>query len=223
VDENIAGRGSRSCCASESCDERPRLVAGALRLEYATVAWNVVEGLVAVAAARAAGSIALLGFGIDSFVETTSGAILIWRLRAERETSHAEEIERLDRTAHRLVGLSLFALAAYILVDATTALWAGERPSASWIGIAVTTLSIGVMWWLARAKRRAAVALGSRALEADSFQTTACWWLSLITLGGVGLNTLLGWWWADPVAAIGMTWFLIQEGRGAWRGEDCCD
>jgi divalent metal cation (Fe/Co/Zn/Cd) transporter len=79
------------------------------------------------------------------------------------------------------------------------------------------------MWWLARAKRRAASALGSRALEADAFQTTACWWLSLITLSGVGLNTLAGWWWADPVAALAMTWFLVREGREAWRGEDCCE
>ena len=86
----------------------------------------------------------------------------------------------------------------------------------------VTTISLGVMWWLARAKRRIAIALGSRALEADSFQTTACWWLSLITLTGVGLNALVGWWWADPVAALAMTWFLVREGREAWRGDDCC-
>ncbi len=125
--------------------------------------WNIVEGLVAVgAAALSSGSIALLGFGVDSFVETASGAILIWRLRAERRAEDERAIERLDRTAHRLVGLSLFALAAYITVDASSALWARERPGASWIGIAVTAISIGVMWWLARAKQQAAADLGSR-------------------------------------------------------------
>jgi len=195
----------------------------ALLLEYGTVGWNIVEGIVAIAAALSSGSIALLGFGVDSFVETLSGAILIWRLRAEDRDMDAHAVERLDRQAHQLVGLSLFALAAYIAVDASWALFSGERPQQSWVGIAVTAISLGVMWWLARAKRRAAAALGSRALEADAFQTTACWWLSLITLAGVGLNTLAGWWWADPVAALAMTWFLVREGREAWRGEDCCE
>jgi divalent metal cation (Fe/Co/Zn/Cd) transporter len=202
---------------------RHSLVQYALLLEYGTVAWNIVEGLVAVVAALGSGSIALLGFGVDSFVETASGAILIWRLRGERTVSDPEAIERLDRTAHRLVGVSLFALAAYVAVEASTALWRQEPASPSWIGIAVTAISIGVMWWLARAKRRAAAALDSRALEADSFQTTACWWLSIITLSGVGLNTLIGWWWADPIAALAMTWFLVREGREAWRGDSCCD
>jgi divalent metal cation (Fe/Co/Zn/Cd) transporter len=202
---------------------RVALVRNALWLEYATVAWNVVEGVVAVAAALASGSIALLGFGVDSFVETASGAVLIWRLRAESRAEDEHAIERLDRTAHQLVGLSLFALAAYVAVDASRALWTGERPGVSWVGIAVTTISLFVMMWLARAKRRAAAALGSRALEADAFQTTACWWLSLITLSGVGFNAVLGWWWADPAAALAMTVFLVREGREAWRGEDCCD
>jgi divalent metal cation (Fe/Co/Zn/Cd) transporter len=202
---------------------RTTLVRHALLLEYGTVGWNVIEGLVAVAAASSSGSIALLGFGVDSFVETASGAILIWRLRAEGRAEDAQAIEHLDRTAHRLVGASLFALAAYVTVEAALTLRTGDRPAVSWIGVAVTAISLGVMWWLARAKRRAAAALGSRALEADSFQTTACWWLSLITLSGVGLNALIGWWWADPVAALGMTWFLVREGREAWRGDDCCD
>jgi divalent metal cation (Fe/Co/Zn/Cd) transporter len=186
------------------------------------VAWNLVEGLVAVCAALSSGSIALLGFGVDSFVESASAGILIWRLRAESRAEDAHEIARLDRKAHRLVGLSLFGLAVFVAADASSALWKGDRPSATWIGIAVTSISLGVMWWLARAKRRAAAALGSRALEADSFQTTACWWLSLITLSGVGLNAVAGWWWADPVAALTMTWLLVREGREAWRGDDCC-
>ncbi len=206
---------------------RAPLLERALGLERLTVAWNVVEGVVSVAAALAAGSVALLGFGLDSFVETASAAVLLWRLGAERSAARAgrpfdrEAIERVDRRAHRLVGLSLFLLAAYVAGDALWTLWRRERPEPSPLGIAVTALSLGVMVWLARAKRRAAARLESRALEADAFQTTACWWLSLTTLAGIGLNAALGWWWADPAAALGMTWFLVAEGREAWRGEDC--
>ncbi|MBK9258214.1 MAG: cation transporter [Polyangiaceae bacterium] len=203
-------------------EERTGVVRRALRLEYLTVGWNIVEGVIAVSAAVAAGSVALLGFGIDSFVESTSGGVLIWRLKAERSGMDSEAIERLDRRAHKLVALTLFVLAAYIVIDAGKTLWLRERPEPSPVGIGLTTVSLIVMLWLARAKRRAAKALGSRALEADAFQTTACWWLSLIALGGMALNAAFGWWWADPVAALGMTVFLIREGREAWEGEDTC-
>lgn len=200
---------------------RARLLAAALRLEYLTVGWNIVEGLVSIWAALAAGSVALLAFGIDSFVETSSGLVLLWRLAAERRARDREEIERLDARAHKLVGLSLFALAIWVSFDAAQTLWQREAPAVSPVGIAVTTLSIAVMMWLARAKRRVAAELESRALEADSFQTTACWWLSVVALAGMGLNALLGWWWADPAAALGMTYFLWREGGGAWRSERC--
>lgn len=200
---------------------RGQVLSHALRLEYLTVGWNLIEGAVAVAAALAAGSVALLGFGIDSFVESASGAILIWRLLVERRAADPEAVERLDRQAHRLVGLSLFLLAAYIAVDAGLAFWNRERPEPSPVGIALTVISMLTMVWLARAKRRAAAGLGSRALEADAFQTTACFWLSVITLSGIGLNAAFGWWWADPAAALGMTALLVREGLEAWRGEDC--
>ncbi|HZP97203.1 MAG TPA: cation transporter [Candidatus Limnocylindria bacterium] len=200
---------------------RPALLRYALRLEYLTVGWNIVEGVVAIAAALAAGSVALLGFGLDSFVESASGAVLIWRLWAERDGADHDRIEWLERRALRLVGLSLFLLAAFVAIKAILSLAGQERPEASPVGIAVTSLSIGVMWWLARTKLRTARSLGSRSLEADSFQTTACWWLSLIVLGGIGMNALFGWWWADPVAAVGMTFFLVREGREAWAGEEC--
>ena len=132
-----------------------------------------------------------------------------------------EDVERLDARAHRLVGASLFLLAAYIALDAATALWSRRVPQPSMVGIVLTTVSIVAMQWLARAKRRAARRLGSRALEADAFQTTACFWLSMVTLVGLGLNAALGWWWGDPVAALGMTWFIAREGAEAWRGEEC--
>lgn len=194
----------------------------ALKLEYLTVGWNVVEAVVAIGAGAAANSVALVGFGVDSVVESASGSILIWRLRSERAGQDPREIEGLDRRSRQLVALSLFALAAFVAGDAAHSLWAGERPEGSPVGIAVTALSMVVMAWLARAKRRAAAALQSRAMEADAFQTSACWWLSVITLCGIGLNAVLGWWWADPVAALGMTAFLVKEGREAWKGEDCC-
>lgn len=200
---------------------RADLLRRGLRLEYLTVAWNIVEGIVSVAAAHAAGSVALLGFGIDSFVETASGLVLIWRLRAERHALDPEEIERLDKRAHKLVGFSLFLLALYVAIEATRTLITQERPQPTMVGIAITSLSLAVMWWLARAKYRTARHLESRALAADSFQTTACFWLSLVTLAGIGVNAALGWWWADPIAALGMTWFLVAEGREAWRGQEC--
>jgi divalent metal cation (Fe/Co/Zn/Cd) transporter len=202
-------------------DEREEGVRHALRLEYLTVGWNVVEGVVAVTAAVLAGSVALLGFGVDSFVESASGGVLVWRLLAERRGADPERVERLDARAHRLVGASLFLLAAYVAVEAAAALWTREAPRPSAAGIGLTAVSIVAMQWLARAKRRAARRLGSRALEADAFQTTACFWLSIVTLAGVGLNALFGWWWADPVAALGMTLFIAREGLEAWRGEDC--
>ena len=202
---------------------RSSLLARGLRLEYLTVGWNLVEGVIAISAALAAGSVALLGFGIDSFVESTSGSILVWRLLAERGTTDHERIETVERRAQKLVAVSLFGLAAFVLLDSVKTLALQERPGPSAVGVAVTGLSIGVMWWLARAKRGTAIALGSRAMEADAFQTTACWWLSIIVLAGIGVNALTGWWWADPVAALVMTVFLVREGREAWRGEDCCD
>jgi len=200
---------------------REGTLAHARRLEYLTVGWNVAEGVIAVWAAVTAGSVALLGFGIDSFVECASGLVLLWRLGAERRGMDEEAIERLDQRAHKLVAASLFLLAAYVSVDAMHALWTQERPEPSVVGMVLTSVSIVTMLWLARAKRRAAASLQSRALEADAFQTTACFWLSLIALGGIGLNMVFGWWWADPVAALGMTWFIGKEGREAWRGEDC--
>ena len=213
---------ARPTGASTAAGQRTALIGRALRLEYLTVVWSLIEASVGVAAALASGSVALMGFGLDSLVEGASGGVLIWRLIAERRAADAEAVERLDRTAHRLVGGSLFLLAAYVAGDALWTLWTKQRPAPSIVGIAVTAIALAVMWWLARAKRRAATALGSRALEADAFQATACFWLSLITLTSVALNALFGWWWADPVGALVMTVFIVKEGSEAWRGEDHC-
>jgi len=201
--------------------DRGALLRRGLRLEYLTVGWNLVEGIIAVAAALASGSVALLGFGIDSFVESISGGVLVWRLRAEHSGGRdAEAIERIERRAERLVGFSFLMLAAYVTVDASVTLLGGDRPEGSVVGIVLTALSLLVMLWLAGAKRQAGRQLGSRALIADAAQTQACWYLSVTTLAGLGLNAVLGWWWADPVAAYAIAYFLVREGLEAWRGEE---
>jgi divalent metal cation (Fe/Co/Zn/Cd) transporter len=200
--------------------DRATLLQRGRRLEYFTVGWNSLEGLVSVGLGVLAGSIALVGFGIDSFIETSSGLILLWRLQTRRD---AEDAERAEVRALQLVGASLILLAAYILYDSTTALIAGERPEESIPGILLAALSLVVMPILAREKRKVAASLNSRALQADSFQTDVCMYLSAILLGGLALNATLGWWWADPLAALGMVPLIVREGREALRGERCGD
>lgn len=203
-------------------ETRLPLLRRALQLEYLTVGWNIVEGVLALAIALGVGSIALFGFGIDSFVESASGAVLVWRLLAERRAGDHARIEHVERRAQRLVAGSLVLLAAYVAYDAVTALVAGERPEATAAGLVLAVISIVAMQWLAREKRRVAAALGSRAMQADAFQTNACFWLSVSVVVGVGANALLGWWWADPVAALAMCGFIVREARSVWQGEDDC-
>ena len=201
--------------------DRPGLLRRGLRLEYLTVGWTIIEGLVAIGAGMAAGSVALIGFGVDSFVESISGSILIWRLRAEvTGTADEERIEHVERRAERLVGVSFLVLGAYVAYQAIQTLVARDEPAPSPIGIALTILSLAVMLWLARAKRRTGEALSSRALIADSQQTFACWYLSATTLAGLALNAVFGLWWADPVAALVIVLFLAREGLEALRGDE---
>lgn len=201
--------------------DRRGLLRRGLRLEYLTVGWNVVEGIIAVGAGLAAGSIALIGFGIDSFVETISGSVLIWRLSAETRADLDEEaVERVEERAERLVGVAFLVLAAYVGFEAVRTVVAQDPPDSSPIGVVLTALSIAVMLWLARAKRRTGEALGSRALIADAQQTYACWYLSIVTLAGLALNEFAGLWWADPLAALGIAALLVREGIEALRGDD---
>ncbi len=193
------------------------LVARGLRLEYLTLGWNLVEALVAIGSGLAAGSTALLGFGVDSLIESTSGGVLLWRLSGREGGRTREE------TALRLVGLSLLLLAVWVAWESSGALLAGEAPDESPVGIGLAAVSLLVMPILARAKRRVAAGLGSRALDADSRQTDLCAYLSAILLLGLGLNALLGWWWADPVAALAMVPIIGREGARALRGEECAD
>ena len=184
-------------------------------MEYLTFGWNVAEAVVAIVAGLAAGSIALIGFGADSCIESLSGAVLWWRLRRH------DDDERRERLAVRLVGVSFLALAAYVAFDATLSLARREPPESSTVGIVLAAASLIVMPLLARAKRRVAAQLDSRALQADSRQTDLCACLSAILLCGLALNALVGWWWADPLAALLMAPIIIREGVGALRGETC--
>ncbi len=199
---------------------RAGLVRRGLRLEYLTVGWNCAEALVAVAAGLIAGSIALIGFGLDSLIEVSSGAILLWRLRRDADATRRE---RVEARALKLVGWSFFLLAAYVAFDAAKSLWLREPPEESYVGIALAAVSLVVMPLLARAKRRVAARIASRALHADSRQTDLCAYLSAILLCGLLLNALVGWWWADPIAALGMVPIIAREGVEALRGERCDD
>ena len=203
--------------------ERRTLLRRAVVLAWFTVAWNVVEGVVALVAALVAGSHALLGFGLDSGVESLSASVVLWRLYAERRDP--ERAEAVEQRALLFIGATFFVLAAFIALESVRSLIVRAEPDASVVGIVLTAVSVVVMQWLARAKRRVGIAMGSRAVEADSAQTSACVYLSIVVLAGLVLNAALDWWWADPLAALGVVIFLVREGRGSLTAEhadDCC-
>ncbi len=184
------------------------------------MAWNLVEALVGMAAGIAAGSVALIGFALDSLIESSSASILIWRLRAEAHSGRtAEDVER---KAIRLVAVAFLALAAYVAVRSLLDLVAGSRPEESAVGIGLAIVSLIVMPLLAWRKRTVARELDSRALQADSTQTSLCTYLSAFLLFGLGANAVLGWWWADPLAGIVIALFAAREGRELWTAEDLC-
>lgn len=199
--------------------DRATLVGRGRRLEYLTIGWNSLEAVASVVAGLLAGSVALVGFGFDSLIEVSSGAALVWRLHVDEP----ERRERSERIALKLVGVSFLLLSAYICFDGAKSLISREPPERSYIGIAIAALSLVVMPLLARAKRRVAAGIESRAMQADSKQTDLCAYLSAITLGGLVLNALFGWWWADPVAALVMVPIVAKEGVEALRGEQCCN
>ena len=200
--------------------ERTALVRRGLLLNYATIAYNVIEAVVALVAGIVAGSVALVGFGFDSVIEVTASGAAQWRLRVDVDHTRRDRVERITR---RVIGWSFIALAAYVAVDSMMTLWKRERPEGSAMGVAILTLSVVVMPLLARAKRRVARALSSGALEADAMQTSLCAYLSAIALAGVGLNALLGWWWCDPAAALAMVPIIAKEGVEGIRNESNCD
>lgn len=183
------------------------------RLELFTVGWNVIEAVVGIGAGVLAGSPSLIGFGLDSVVESSSGVVMLWRLR---DLSGARE-----ETARRLVGWSLLILATYVFIDAGRSLLFQERPTASIVGILLATVSLVVMPLLARAKRNIAFETGMGSLAADSRQTDFCAYLSAVLLVGLVLNAWLEWWWADPIGALLLSSLIAWEGRGTLKGENC--
>jgi len=196
------------------------LVSSAKRLEYFTIIWNLLEGLVSLLAGLFSGSISLVGFGIDSFIEVASGSIVLWRMAVDHNIARREHNEHL---ALRLVGFSFIGLASYLIFQAIMRFHDQTPPQHSIPGIVIAGLSLIVMPMLSRAKRRVATGLKSSAMNADARQTDFCAYLSAILLAGLLLNFLFGWWWADPVVALFMASIIGNEGINASLGKRCCD
>jgi divalent metal cation (Fe/Co/Zn/Cd) transporter len=202
--------------------DRQAVVRRGRLLEYFTVGWNALEGLVAVIAGAVAGSISLIGFGVDSFIEVTSGSAILWRMSVDADLSRRE---RGEKRALQIVGVCFLSLAAYIAYESMLDLWSRRAPEHSIPGIILACVSLVVMPLLSRAKRRVGHSLGSAAMYADARQTEFCTYLSAILLAGLLLNALFGLWWADPVAGLIMVPIIAKEGAEGLQGkgcEDCC-
>lgn len=197
--------------------ERQSQVRKGLRLEYMTLSYNVIEAVVSITAGLLAGSIALVGFGVDAVIESLSGAVMLWRLNVD---DHHRR-EEFERRALRLIGWSFFVLAAYVGYEAVEKLWRQEAPDRSIVGIVLACCSLAIMPVLARKKQAVSREIASGAMAADAKQTLLCSYLSAILLAGLLLNAMLGWWWADPVAGLVMTPLIAREGWLALRGETC--
>jgi divalent metal cation (Fe/Co/Zn/Cd) transporter len=197
--------------------KRERLVRRAKMLAWLGVGWHGVEAAIAVGAGLVAGSIALVGFGADSLIESVAGIILLWRFSAARASS-----ESAERLAQKLIGFSFYVIAAYVGFEAVRSLLTGERPEASWVGIGLAAFTLVTMPPLAIAKARVGEKLGSSATRSEGQQNMLCAYLSAALLVGLGANALFGLWWADPVTALLIAGVAVKEGRESWRGESCC-
>jgi divalent metal cation (Fe/Co/Zn/Cd) transporter len=201
--------------AGLSSDRRFQLARTIRLLVAATITYNVVEAVVAIAAGALASSTALIGFGLDSVIEVSSAAAVAWQFAGP------DHVKR-EKTALRIIAVSFFALAGYVTVESARALLGAERAEHSTVGLVLAGLSLLVMPVLSAAQRRAGRELGSTSAVADSKQTLLCTYLSAVLLVGLGLNSLFGWWWADPAAAVIIAVLAAKEGRDAWHGESCC-
>ncbi len=192
-------------------------------LSYATIGYNSLEAIGSLIAGLLSGSVALVGFGIDSVIEVIASLAAQWRLRTDADLSRRSGSELMTL---RIVGWCFIALAAYVTVDSVKSLFLAEAPDRSWFGVIILSLSVIVMPALAWGKRRVANKMQSAALKAEARQTSLCAYLSVIALGGVGLNALFGWWWTDPAAALCMVPIIVKEGVDGARakpcGQDCC-
>ena len=181
------------------------------------LAWHFVEAAVAVAAGIAAGSVALIGFGADSLVEAVAGVVVLWRFAAARVES-----ETAERRAQQLIAASFVLIAIYVGIEAARSLATGDQPDASWVGIGLAAVTLATMPPLARAKARVGRELGSAATTSEGRQNMLCAYLSAGLLVGLVANAVLGWWWADPLVALGIAAVAVHEAREAWHGESCC-
>ena len=207
---------------SSATDNRAALIDQAFRLEYITLAWMMLETGVAIGSGIAAGSLTLIAFGIDSLIELASACVLVWRLTVELR--HGQGFaESAERTASRIGGALLFALAVYVVVSAGWKLWTQQGAEFSLPGLAIGVFAIPIMYFLSRRKLRVASALGSRALRADAIESITCGWLAFVVVGALVAQFFIDAWWIDPLASLGVVWFVIREGREAWEGEECCD
>jgi divalent metal cation (Fe/Co/Zn/Cd) transporter len=197
--------------------ERDRLVRRAKQLAWLGVGWHGIEAAIAIGAGLVAGSIALVGFGADSLIESFAGSILLWRFAASRVTS-----EDAERRAQKLIAISFYVIAAYVGFEAVRSLLTGDRPEASWVGIGLAAFTLVTMPPLAIAKGRIGEKLGSSATKSEGQQNMLCAYLSAALLVGLGANALFGLWWADPVTALVIAGVAVKEGRESWRGESCC-
>jgi divalent metal cation (Fe/Co/Zn/Cd) transporter len=204
--------------ALPSADGRDRLVRRARVLAWLGNGWHFVEFAIAVGAGVAASSIALVAFGFDSLIESFAGFVILWRFAGRRVHS-----ESAERRAQQMISASYFLLAAYVAVEATRTLAAANHPEVSWVGIGLAAFTALTMPLLARAKQRVGRRLSSAATVNEATQNLICAYLSLALLVGLGLNAAVGWWWADPVAALVIAGVAAKEGRESWRGEACCD
>jgi divalent metal cation (Fe/Co/Zn/Cd) transporter len=203
--------------ATGTSADRPRLVRRAKLLAWTGIAWHAIEATIAIVAGLAASSIALVGFGADSLIESSAGGILLWRFAASRASSaHAE------RRAQQLISGSFLLLAAYVAAQASQTLIAADHPEVSWVGIGLSAFTVVTMPPLAAAKARVGRQLGSSATQSEGRQNLVCAYLSGALLIGLGTNAAFGWWWADPIAALAVAAVALYEARESWRGESCC-
>ena len=199
--------------------EREALMRRARLLAWGGNAWHVVEFAIALGAGLAAGSIALIGFGLDSLIEVAAGTVIVWLFTGRR----VDDRERAERRAQQLIAVSFFLLAAYIAVEAGRDLIGGDHPQTSWVGIGLAAVTAPTMPLLARAKRRIGHQLGSSATVSEGAQNMVCAYLSVALLIGLSANALLSWWWADPLAALVIAVVAAREGVQSWRGDACTD
>ena len=197
--------------------EREKLARRAKLLAFVGVGWHGIEATIAVGAGIVAGSIALIGFGADSLIESVAGIVLLWRFAASRASS-----EDAERRAQKLIALSFYLLAAYVGIESLRSLFIGDKPDASWVGIGLAIVTLLTMPRLAVAKARLGEKIGSSATKSEGQQNMLCAYLSAALLVGLGANALFGLWWADPITALVIAGVAVKEGRESWRGESCC-